>query len=52
MRQRPFSEIWTDVSGDTEQSELMAKLADGTWDDDIIESLRSAADDFKQTFSA
>ncbi|MBE0416708.1 MAG: 12,18-didecarboxysiroheme deacetylase [Coriobacteriia bacterium] len=28
VRQRPFSEIWTDVSGDTEQSELMAKLKD------------------------
>jgi len=28
VRQRPFSEIWTDVSGDTEQSELMGKLKD------------------------
>jgi len=28
VRQRPFSEIWTDVSGDTEQSDLMAKLKD------------------------
>jgi Fe-coproporphyrin III synthase len=28
VRQRPFSEIWTDVSGETEQSELMAKLKD------------------------
>lgn len=28
VRERPFSEIWTDVSGDTEQSELMAKLKD------------------------
>ncbi|MBE0477033.1 MAG: 12,18-didecarboxysiroheme deacetylase [Coriobacteriia bacterium] len=28
VRQRPFSEIWTDVSGDSEQSELMAKLKD------------------------
>jgi MoaA/NifB/PqqE/SkfB family radical SAM enzyme len=26
--ERPFSEIWTDVSGDTEQSDLMAKLKD------------------------
>lgn len=28
VRQRPFSEIWTDVSGDTEQSELMKRLKD------------------------
>lgn len=28
VRQRPFSEIWTDVSGQTEKSELMAKLKD------------------------
>jgi Fe-coproporphyrin III synthase len=28
VRQRPFSEIWTDVSGETEQSDLMAKLKD------------------------
>jgi len=28
VRQRPFSEIWTDVSGETEQSALMAKLKD------------------------
>jgi 12,18-didecarboxysiroheme deacetylase len=28
VRQRPFSEIWTDVSGETEQSELMARLKD------------------------
>ena len=37
---------------DAEQSELMGMLAEGAWDDDIIESLRAAADDFKQTFSA
>jgi hypothetical protein len=30
----------------------MGKLADGGWDDEIIESLRSAADDFKQSFTA
>jgi hypothetical protein len=30
----------------------MGKLAGGEWDDDIIGSLRSAADDFKQTFTA
>lgn len=28
VRQRPFSEIWTDVSGDTEASELMKRLKD------------------------
>jgi len=28
VRTRPFSEIWTDVSGDTEASELMGKLKD------------------------
>ena len=28
VRERPFSEIWTDVSGDTEQSELMKRLKD------------------------
>lgn len=28
VRQRPFSEIWTDVSGDDERSALMAKLKD------------------------
>ncbi|MDH4140554.1 MAG: 12,18-didecarboxysiroheme deacetylase [Coriobacteriia bacterium] len=28
VRQRPFSEIWTDVSGATGQSELMSKLKD------------------------
>jgi 12,18-didecarboxysiroheme deacetylase len=28
VRDRPFSEIWTDVSGDTEQSELMKRLKD------------------------
>ncbi len=28
VRERPFSEIWTDTSGETEQSELMAKLKD------------------------
>ena len=37
---------------DTEQSELMGKLADGAWDDDIIESLRSATEAFKETFTA
>jgi F-type H+-transporting ATPase subunit alpha len=37
---------------DTEHSELMGQLAVGDWDDDIIESLRSAADDFKQSFVA
>jgi len=28
VRERPFSEIWTDVSGDTEESELMKRLKD------------------------
>ena len=28
VRNRPFSEIWTDVSGDTEASELMKRLKD------------------------
>ncbi len=28
VRERPFSEIWTDVSGDTEQSEMMKRLKD------------------------
>jgi len=28
VRERPFSEIWMDVSGETEQSALMAKLKD------------------------
>ncbi|MCE5190767.1 MAG: 12,18-didecarboxysiroheme deacetylase [Actinomycetia bacterium] len=28
VRERPFSQIWTDVSGDTEQSELMKRLKD------------------------
>ena len=28
VRERPFSEIWSDVSGDTEQSELMKRLKD------------------------
>jgi len=37
---------------DAEQGELMGKLADGGWDDEIIESLRAAADDFKQSFTA
>jgi F-type H+-transporting ATPase subunit alpha len=37
---------------DAEHGELMGKLASGEWDDDIIASLRSAADDFKQTFTA
>ncbi len=37
---------------DAEHAELMAKLADGGWDDEIIESLRAAADDFKQSFTA
>jgi F-type H+-transporting ATPase subunit alpha len=37
---------------DAEHSELMSQLATGAWDDDIIESLRSAADDFKQSFTA
>jgi F-type H+-transporting ATPase subunit alpha len=37
---------------DAEHGELMAKLAAGGWDDEIIESLRSAADDFKQSFTA
>jgi F-type H+-transporting ATPase subunit alpha len=37
---------------DSQQAELMANLAAGDWDDDIIAALRSAADDFKQTFTA
>jgi F-type H+/Na+-transporting ATPase subunit alpha len=37
---------------DAEHSELMSQLATGAWDDDIIESLRAAADDFKQSFTA
>ena len=37
---------------DAEHSELMGQLADGGWDDEIIESLRGAADDFKQSFTA
>ena len=37
---------------DAEHSELMGRLATGAWDDDLIESLRSAADDFKQSFTA
>jgi F-type H+-transporting ATPase subunit alpha len=37
---------------DGEQGELMGQLAEGDWDDDIIESLRAAAEDFKQTFTA
>ena len=37
---------------DAEHSELMGKLAAGGWDDDIIEALRAAADDFKQSFTA
>ena len=37
---------------DAEQGQLMGKLADGGWDDEIIESLRAAADDFKQSFTA
>jgi F-type H+/Na+-transporting ATPase subunit alpha len=37
---------------DTEQAELMGQLATGAWDDEIIEALRGATDDFKQTFSA
>jgi len=37
---------------DAEHGELMGKLAGGDWDDDIIEALRSAADDFQQTFTA
>ena len=37
---------------DAEHGELMAKLAAGGWDDEIIESLRTAADDFKQSFTA
>jgi len=28
VRERPFSEIWTDVSGDTDKSELMKRLKD------------------------
>jgi 12,18-didecarboxysiroheme deacetylase len=28
VRNRPFSEVWTDVSGDTEASELMKRLKD------------------------
>jgi F-type H+-transporting ATPase subunit alpha len=37
---------------DTEQRELMGQLAEGAWDDDIIASLRTATDNFKQTFTA
>ena len=37
---------------DTEQAELMGQLATGAWDDDIIESLRGAAAEFKQSFTA
>ena len=37
---------------DVEQGELMGKLADGAWDDEIIEALRTAAENFKQTFTA
>jgi len=37
---------------DAEHGELMGKLADGGWDDEIIGSLRAAADDFKQSFTA
>jgi F-type H+-transporting ATPase subunit alpha len=37
---------------DAEHGELMSQLADGGWDDDIIEALRAAAEDFKQSFTA
>ena len=37
---------------DAEHAELMSQLAAGDWDDDVIESLRTAADDFQQTFTA
>jgi F-type H+-transporting ATPase subunit alpha len=37
---------------DAEQGGLVSKLASGAWDDDIIAELRTAADDFKQTFTA
>ncbi|MGD8485698.1 MAG: F0F1 ATP synthase subunit alpha, partial [Chloroflexota bacterium] len=37
---------------DTEQRELTGQLAEGAWDDDIIASLRTATDNFKQTFTA
>jgi F-type H+-transporting ATPase subunit alpha len=37
---------------DAEQTELMGQLATGAWDDDIIESLRGATEEFKQTFNA
>ncbi len=37
---------------DAEQGELMSKLAGGAWDDEVIEALRTAADNFKQTFTA
>jgi F-type H+-transporting ATPase subunit alpha len=36
---------------DAGHGELMGKLADGVWDDEVIEDLRGAADDFKQTFT-
>jgi F-type H+-transporting ATPase subunit alpha len=37
---------------DTEQADLMGKLADGEWDDEVIAALRSAAETFKETFTA
>jgi F-type H+-transporting ATPase subunit alpha len=37
---------------EAEHDELMSTLASGAWDDDIIETLRVAADSFKETFSA
>ena len=37
---------------DAEHSELMSKLADGAWDDEVIDALRAASDSFKETFSA
>ncbi len=37
---------------DAEHAELMGKMAEGDWDDDIIEALRAAAEDFKQSFTA
>ena len=37
---------------DAEHAELMGKMSEGAWDDDIIEALRAAAEDFKQSFTA
>jgi F-type H+-transporting ATPase subunit alpha len=37
---------------DAEHGELMGVLGAGGWDDEIIEALRTAADDFKQSFTA